>query len=141
MTMLLFLHLLAIGIWIGVVGAEFAIEFDGMKDDTSLIRAAKMHYSTDIWIEIPAFTVVLVTGLLMLNESHFGGLFLYKIVFGILAIAFNLVCVYAVFKRRRYAINGDISGMKSVAPLMKIGSLVVPTFVVTFALGSYLVAQ
>ena len=29
--MLLTLHLLALGIWIGVVGAEFAIEFDGVQ--------------------------------------------------------------------------------------------------------------
>ena len=36
-----------------------------MKDDESYIRASKMHYLTDIWIEIPAFTAVLITGLLM----------------------------------------------------------------------------
>lgn len=65
MSLILIIHLIAIGIWIGVVGAEFAIEFDGMKDDESYIRASKMHYLTDIWIEIPAFTAVLITGLLM----------------------------------------------------------------------------
>jgi len=52
MTILLVLHLLALGIWIGVVGAEFFIELDGMKDDDSLERAAELHYKTDLWIEI-----------------------------------------------------------------------------------------
>lgn len=135
MTILLTLHLIALGIWIGVVGAEFAIEFDGMKDDESHIKASNMHYTTDIWIEIPAFTIVLITGLLMLNESHLDGLFLYKIIFGLLAIFFNIVCVYAVFKRKKFAETFDIEGMKSVNPIMKLGGLIIPTFLIAFALG------
>lgn len=78
MTILLSIHLIALGIWVGVVGAEFAIEFDGMKDDESFIKASKTHYATDIWIEMPAFTSVFVTGFLMLNESHLDGFFFYQ---------------------------------------------------------------
>lgn len=141
MTLLLTLHLLAIGIWIGVVGAEFAIEFDGMKDDESYIKAAKLHYTTDIWVEIPAFTVVLLTGLLMLNETHLEGLFLYKIIFGLLAIVFNLVCVVAVFKRKKFAVNNNIEGMQSTERIMKRGGLIIPTFLIAFALGIYFALQ
>lgn len=141
MTILLTLHLLALGIWIGVVGAEFAIEFDGMKDDESYIKASKLHYITDIWVEIPSFMVVVITGLFMLGEEHLGGLFLYKVIFGLLAVAFNIVCVYAVFKRRRYAMVNDIEGMKSVDPLMKLGSAIIPTFLIAFFLGMYFVFQ
>ena len=141
MTMLLTLHLLALGIWIGVVGAEFAIEFDGMKDDESHIRASKLHYTTDIWVEIPAFMTVLITGLLMLREDHLSGPFLYKVIFGLLAVAFNIVCVYAVFKRHKYAMSGDIEGMKSVDPVMKLGGAIIPTFLVAFVLAMYIVVQ
>lgn len=139
MSLLLVVHLIALGIWIGVVGAEFAIEFDGMKDDESYVKASKMHYTTDIWVEIPAFTTVLVTGLLMLNESHFSGIFLYKIIFALLAIVFNIVCVYAVFKRRKFALVSDIQGMKSTDTAMRIGALIIPTFVIAFALSIYIV--
>lgn len=138
MSLILIIHLIAIGIWIGVVGAEFAIEFDGMKDDESYIRASKMHYLTDIWIEIPAFTAVLITGLLMLNESHLAGVFLYKVIFAVLAIMFNIICVYAVFKRRKFALSSDIEGMRSADTAMKIGGLIIPTFLVAFVLGIYL---
>ena len=138
MSFTLILHLIALGIWIGVVGAEFAIEFDGMKDDESYVRASKMHYLTDLWIEIPAFTVVLVTGLLMLNESHLAGVFLYKVIFAVLTILFNIICVYAVFKRRKFALAADIEGMRSAEPAMKIGSLVIPAFLVAFILALYL---
>ena len=137
MSLLLIIHLIALGIWIGVVGAEFAIEFDGMKDDESYIRASKLHYITDIWVEIPAFTMVLTTGLLMLNESHFSGVFLYKILFALLAIIFNLVCVYAVFKRRKYALSADLAGMKSSETAMKVGGLIIPTFLIAFVLAFY----
>jgi len=141
MTMLLTLHLLALGIWIGVVGAEFAIEFDGMTDDESHIRASNLHYTTDIWVEIPAFMTVLITGLLMLSEAQLSGVFLYKVIFGLLAVALNIVGVYAVFKRRKYAISGDIEGMRSVDPLMKLSGVIIPVFLITFVLAMYIVAQ
>lgn len=141
MTILLTLHLLALGVWIGVVGAEFVIEFDGMKDDESHIKASMLHYATDIWVEIPSFMTVLITGFLMISEQHLSGLFLYKIVFGLLAVAFNLVCVYAVFRRRKYAMSGDIEGMKSTNPAMRLGGLIIPTFLIAFALGMYFVIR
>ena len=137
MSLMLIIHLIALGIWIGVVGAEFAIEFYGMKDDESYINASKMHYTTDIWVEIPAFTTVLITGLLMLNESHLSGVFLYKIIFSLLAIFFNMVCVYAVFQRRKFALSADIDGMKSTDAAMKIGGLIIPTFIIAFLLAIY----
>lgn len=139
MSLLLIIHLIALGIWIGVVGAEFAIEFDGMKDDESYVKASKLHYITDIWVEIPAFTTVLVTGLLMVNESHLSGVFLYKIIFALLAITFNIVCVYAVFKRRKFALSSDIVGMKSADTAMKIGGLIIPTFLVALVLAFYVI--
>ncbi len=141
MTLLLTLHLLALGIWIGVMGAEAAIEFDGMKDDESHIRASKLHYTTDVWIEIPAFTTVLITGLLMLSENHLSGLFLYKVIFGLLAVAFNVIAVYAIFKRHKYALSGDIQGMKSVDPVMKLSGAIIPVFLIAFALAMYIVVQ
>lgn len=139
MSLTLIIHLIALGIWIGVVGAEFAIEFDGMKNDESYVKASKMHYITDLWVEIPAFTTVFITGALMLNESHLTGLFLYKIIFALLAIIFNIVCVYAVFKRRKFALVPDIEGMKSTDTAMKIGGLIIPTFVAAFVLAIWIV--
>jgi hypothetical protein len=141
MTILLTLHLLAIGIWIGVVGAELLIEFDGMKDDQSHIRAAKLHYGTDIWVEVPAFVTVFITGFMMLSEEHLRGLFLAKIIFGLLAIGFNAVCVYGVVRRRNYALSGDLKGMKSVAPLLRLTAAFLPTFAIAFVLGVYFAAQ
>ena len=75
----------------------------------------------------------------MLDESHLTGLFLYKIIFALLAIIFNIVCVYAVFKRRKFALVPDIEGMKSTETAMKIGGLIIPTFVAAFVLAIWVV--
>jgi hypothetical protein len=142
MTPLLVLHLIAVGIWLGVIGAEFFIEFDAVKDDESHIKASKMHFATDIWIEIPAFLTVGITGLLMLNASHMEGLFLYKIIFGLLAIVFNLVCVVAVYRRRNFALLGDIAGMKTTNPLMRLGGAgFIPCFLIAIVLAILSVLQ
>ena len=138
MSILLMLHLLGLGVWIGVVGAEFAIEFYGMRDEKSLRAAAELHYKTDLWVEIPAFTTVLVTGILMVRDTQLDGLFLTKIVFALLAIFFNCVCVYAVFKRRASLRSGDADGLGTAERAMKLGGAVVPTFLVAFSFGLYL---
>lgn len=138
MSGILILHLVALGIWIGVVGAEFFIEFDGMKDDESYIRAAKMHFATDMWVEIPAFMTVLVTGAFLLAGHSLEGVFLFKVVFGVLAVVFNLVCVYAVVRRRRLALAGDIEGMRATEGAMKLGGAgFIPCFLMAIALAAY----
>ncbi len=109
-----------------------------MKDDESYVKASKMHYLTDIWVEIPAFTTVLVTGLLMLNQSHLTGFFLYKVIFALLAIVFNTVCVYAVVKRRQFALVSDLEGMRSTDRAMEVGGLIIPTFIAAFILAIYI---
>jgi hypothetical protein len=142
MNPLLTLHLVAVGIWIGVVAAEFFIEFDGMKNDESHIKASLMHFATDIWVEIPAFLIVLVTGALMINSSHLEGVFLYKVLFGLLAVIFNIICVRAVFKRRRFAMVADIAGMNTTNPLMKLGGAgFIPAFTIAIALAIYSVVK
>lgn len=138
-SILLLLHLLALGVWIGVVGAEFTIESYGMKDEESLSTAAELHYKTDIWIEIPAFLTVLISGLLMLEDHHLRGVFSVKIAFALLAILFNCVCVYAVFKRRASLQSGSEDGLRAADRAMKVGGAIIPTFLVAFALGIYLV--
>lgn len=137
MTAVLGIHLIALGVWIGVVGAEFVIEFAGMKDDEALKRAALLHYKTDVWVEIPAFLTVLVTGLLMVNTSHLGGLFLAKIGFALAAIALNMLNVYAVFRRRKFALLDDMEGVHSTARLIQVSSLIIPCFLIAFGIGMW----
>ncbi len=140
MSSLLALHLVAVGIWVGVVAVETFIELDGKKDDQSHIKASRLHYLTDIWVEIPAFTTVLITGALMLADEHLHDLFLVKIVCGLIAIASNLVCVYAVFVRNRHAGKQDMEGVHSAERVLLAGGVAfIPSFIAAIAIASYLV--
>jgi hypothetical protein len=140
MSSLLALHLVAVGIWIGVVAAETFIELDGKEDDRSHIKASRLHYLTDIWVEIPAFTTVLVTGALMLTDEHLHGLVLVKIVCGLIAIVANIVCVYAVFVRNRHAGKQNMVGVQSAERVLLVGGVAfIPSFIAAIAIASYLV--
>jgi hypothetical protein len=64
--------------------------------------------SNDPIVEIPAFVIVLITGVLMLTTVEGGGGLLYvKIAFGLMAIAANVYCVWLVFRRARAANAGQ----------------------------------
>ncbi|MBN7796664.1 hypothetical protein [Parahaliea mediterranea] len=138
MTIVLIVHLLAVGVWIGVVGAEWVIERDGTASPEANLRAASMHAVTDRWIELPALLVILATGLLMLHERHFEGLFLYKLIFAMLAILFNLICVYAVFKRKECLQIDDAKGLARAGRYMLISAGVIPSFILAIGLGIYI---
>lgn len=140
MNPLLILHVLAVGVWIGVIIAETVIELDGKQDDSSHIKASKLHFLTDIWVEIPAFTTVLITGGLMLTKTHFSGLFLLKLLCGLFAIAANIVCVYGVFIRNKHARVGNITGVKAAERVLLRGGIgFIPSFIAAIVIAAYLI--
>lgn len=142
MSPLFALHLIAVGVWVGVIAAETVIELDGKKDDASLIKASKLHYTTDIWIEIPSFITVLLTGILMLTETHLQGLFLVKVICGLIAVIANLICVYGVFVRNQHAVNHNIHGVRSTEPVLVVGGIgFIPSFIAAIAIAAYLTLQ
>jgi putative copper export protein len=101
MTALLFIHLIAIGIWAGCVATETVLELaqDKIPPDKSYL--APLHARIDIAIEIPAILVTLITGSLLLKHAYWDGLLVAKVVLGISAVALNTIAAYLVHKRYR----------------------------------------
>ena len=94
-------HLIALGMWLGVVVTEVLFEFAG-SDSESLRAAARFHYNVDKFGELPILIAVLVTGtLLALRAWPLTPLHLVKIVASLLSLAATLICVRWVFQRRR----------------------------------------
>jgi hypothetical protein len=93
-------HLLALGIWLGIVITEALFEFSG-SDAESLRAAARFHYTVDVFAELPILVVVLVTGTILtvrgwpLTPLHF-----VKIGASLVAVAANLICAVWVAQRR-----------------------------------------
>ena len=94
-------HLIALGVWLGVVITEVLFEFAG-SDPDSLRAAARFHYNVDKYGELPILVGVLVTGTLLTARAWpLTPLHVIKIATSLVAVGSALICVRWVFRRRR----------------------------------------
>jgi hypothetical protein len=94
-------HLMALGIWLGIVITEALFEFSG-SDPESLRAAARFHYTVDMYGELPILGLVVVTGLMLAARvESWTPLHYVKIAASLLAIGSNVVCAVWVVQRRR----------------------------------------
>jgi hypothetical protein len=94
-------HLMALGIWLGIIVTEALFEFSG-SDPAALRAAARFHYTVDMFGELPVLAAVVVTGaMLAAKVSPLTSLHYVKIAASFVAIAANLVCAVWVVQRRR----------------------------------------
>jgi uncharacterized membrane protein len=102
--MLLLFHLLFIGIWLGCVLTEALFERALLgRGRAHELLLADLHKRVDVWIEIPAFAAVVVTGGMLLAQSAPSSWLHVKIALGLLAVLTNGVCVGLVFARAKAA--------------------------------------
>jgi len=123
---LLSFHLALVGLWLGCVLTEALFEqaFVGQGRDKELILTA-LHKRVDVFIEIPAFTLVVVTGMLLMPQAPLGMAFAAKLVFALVAVVTNIYCAHLVFKRHQLAALGDWSGFEATDHLQhKWGAIV-----------------
>lgn len=94
-------HLMALGIWLGIVTTEALFEFSG-SDPDSLRAAARFHYTVDLFGELPILTAVIVTGVMLTARIETMTVLLQvKIAAALVAIGSNLICAVWVVQRRR----------------------------------------
>ncbi len=107
-TMLLILHIVFIGLWLGCVLTEALFEraLLGRGREHELLLA-DLHKRVDIWIEIPAFLAVVVTGGVLFAQAAPSTLLNVKVGLGLLAVLSNGVCVGLVFARAKAAHSGN----------------------------------
>jgi putative copper export protein len=136
MSPALFLHLLLLGVWLGCLAVEGVIELAGKRDPLALPIAARLHRTIDLWVEIPAFSGVLVTGLLLLPRAPWSDLLAVKIALGCFAIAVNVACVVPVMRRRAAAERSDGEAMQRQSRWIYLAFVVgLPAGIAAFAIG------
>lgn len=126
-----------VGIWLGCVLTEALFEraLLGKGRAQELILVA-LHKRVDLFIEIPAFMIVLVTGGLMLAGVSPGTGLRVKIALGLLAIAANVYCVWLVFRRARAAECDDWETFTALDHLQhKFGAVVLLGILTALGLG------
>ncbi len=139
-NLVLLLHIVFIGVWLGCVVTEALFEraLLGQGRTQELILVG-LHKRVDIFIEIPAFLVVLVTGGLMWANAAPSPALHAKIAFGLLAILANVVCVRLVFRRAKAATAGDWEQFALLDHLQhKFGAVVLIGILGALGLGGYL---
>jgi hypothetical protein len=106
--MLLIFHILFIGLWLGCVLTEALFEraLLGRGREHELLLA-DLHKRVDVWIEIPAFVAVVVTGGMLFAQAAPSTLLNVKVALGLLAVLSNGVCVGLVFARAKAAHLGQ----------------------------------
>jgi len=138
-SLLLPIHLTFVGIWLGCVITEALFEraLLGKGKEQELILVA-LHKKVDLFVEIPAFVVVLVTGMLMLPFANASGLFNTKVMFGLLAIFTNIYCVWLVFRRSTAANNGESEEFSRLDHKQhKFGAIVLFSIIAALLIGLY----
>jgi len=110
MTLTLFIHLIAIGIWAGCVATEVVCELEQKHVKFKDSYIASLHWSIDKFVEIPVIFIAAITGYLMLNGVVFDSLLTVKVSAGVLAIIFNLIASYSVYKRYKCLVADNEAG-------------------------------
>lgn len=105
---LVVLHVLAAGIWLGCLATEIAFEKAMAADVSVRDWVSALHDRVDRWIEGPAFVVVAVTGLALSGGDGVTGWTLAHALVGAIAVAANVWCLAVVFSRARASNDGDV---------------------------------
>lgn len=114
MSSLQLIHVFAVAFWLGCVAVEVVVEQVGLRRNDLRAAVPQFHFYVDRFVEIPAFTTVLVTGLLLFDGGRFTADWVYatKVVCGLLAVAANVYSIYPVIMRKRAADAGDKAGVR-----------------------------
>jgi len=139
MRILLFLHLVLLSAWLGCIIVEAIYEHSIDKTDGMRVFVSRLHWTTDRFIEIPAFVGVLVTGAAMAAQVPMTPLLALKIVFGLIAISFNAICVGLVVRRLRHAEAADFQAWEVVDHKQHVyGAVVLISLLIALGIGGYL---
>ncbi|MGR4043373.1 hypothetical protein [Pseudomonas sp. 910_21] len=140
--LLLQLHLYAVAFWLGVVSVEFLLEQSRAQSRSQGFTVAKLHRQIDLFFETPAFSVALVTGLLLIEPSRFDGIYALKVVAGCLAVLGNFMCLVPVLRRSAAADKDDLSDVIRQSRLIDIISVTaIPAGLLALGCGVYLALQ
>ena len=103
MSTLVLLHLTGLSLWLGVIGVELIMERGRARSREVGYAVAQFHFKTDLFLEMPAFTLVFVSGAMLVDPARLHGLYLVKIVCGVVAIGMNALSMVPVILRKRAA--------------------------------------
>lgn len=138
--LLLQIHLFAVAFWLGVVAVEYLLEQSRAQSRNQGFTVARLHRKIDLLFEMPAFLVVLITGILLFEPARFEGLYAVKVVADAVAVLGNMLCLVPVLRRRAAADKEDLGDVIAQSRLIdRISLTAIPAGLVALACGVYLI--
>ncbi len=110
MNPILFIHLMAIGIWAGCVATEAVLELALGKVPPERSGLAALHAKIDRFVELPAIFIALLTGASLLHLALWDQLLITKVSLGLAAVILNAIAAYTVHRRLQCLNAGDMAG-------------------------------
>jgi hypothetical protein len=133
------LHACVVTFWLGILGAEVVIERSRTESRAHGFSVARNHYWIDLLLELPAATLVLVTGFLLLRSVPLTPMLAAKVAAGVIAVGANVYCVFPVVQRKRAADAERLDDVIRLSRNVDASAVVgVPAAVLALALGLFL---
>ncbi|MDT9002369.1 hypothetical protein RQP53_24015 [Paucibacter sp. APW11] len=135
-------HLLLIGLWLGCVLTEALFERALLgRGPAAELWLARLHWRVDLFVEIPAFSGVVLSGWLLLHQASGSTVLALKLGMAAVAVLANLVCVVLVWRRLQCAERGDSVGFAALDRWQhRLGAVVLLGLLGALALGYQLAA-
>ncbi|MCG8610502.1 MAG: hypothetical protein MI864_08200 [Pseudomonadales bacterium] len=136
MDTIFIIHIAAVAFWFGLVGAEFVIERSRAETVPHGFAVARNHYYIDLFLEMPTFIVVLVTGAILMSHAALTSLLITKMCAGLVAVISNFICLYPVIKRKLAADQEDLKAVIAYSKQIdRISVLALPAGFIALIIG------
>jgi len=139
MAAVLKLHIFAIAFWLGVLGVEFIIERGRAINEVHRYAVAQQHFKIDMFFEMPAFMVALITGLILIDPSQSSLLYWTKVGLGLIAVTGNVFCLVPI-TLRKFAADKDCRKdvLRHSRTVDRISAVAVPAGLLALFVGAVL---
>ena len=106
MSIVLLVHVLAVGLWLGCLATEIAFEKLMARDESARPFVSLLHDRVDRFVEGPAFVVTAITGAILVPGAAWTPTLVLKVALAAAAVLFNIWCLKIVFDRAAAASAG-----------------------------------
>jgi len=134
-------HLLSLGIWIGCIATETVVEHS-VQDEHARDYVARVHWPIDLYVEVPAFMLVALSGLMLWRQSQPDLLLTVKAAAGVAGVFANAACVWIVCARARARTAANQAAYRRLDDAQhKFGAVLVALLAIALGLGLYRAAS
>jgi len=135
MVMVLVVHILSVGLFLGIAGSETVVEMMG-RDPDKRAESIRLHYRIDLALEIPVLVVAIGTGIWLALRAHPHGWALVHTIAGAVGLGATSLAVVAVIRRQQASVRDDQAALeKAQKAFQLLVALAIPAVLVALVVA------